>query len=165
MNNSFHSVLHSFVKIYSSAILSEIKGREEELQNSQFLKDLSVRLEWAGITDVHNKIYIQPTNINNLSFLIFLLTVPQLHKLYLDRNTGMVTLLYIKLTRIFRGPVCDSLRSLTASLLSKKLQDPIDAYILALGIQSVLKQFGAAQLHGYVTHVSEYVVSFVMSDR
>ncbi|XP_058790000.1 WASH complex subunit 5 isoform X2 [Phymastichus coffea] len=130
--------MEAALQTLNDAILCEIKGKEEELLNSQFLKDLSIRLEWAGITDVINQLYVQPTNITNLSFLLFLLTLPQIHKLYFDKHT--------------------------ASLLSKKLQDSIDAYIFALGIQSVLKQSGITQLYDYITHVSEYILSFVMSD-
>ena len=73
---------------YSSAVLSEIKGKEIELQKSGFLNELSIRLEWAGITDVNNKIYVQPPEISNIAFLMFLFTVPQLHKLYFCKKTG-----------------------------------------------------------------------------
>lgn len=51
-----------------------------------------------------------------------------------------------------------------ASLLSKKVHDPVDAIIFMVGVQSILKQFGKSQLHGYVTHVSEYILSFIISD-
>jgi hypothetical protein len=71
-----------------SAVLLEIQEKNVDLHDSEFLSDLCVRLEWAGIIDVNNKIYIQPPEISNIEFLIFLLTVPQLQKLYFCKNTG-----------------------------------------------------------------------------
>ncbi|XP_001600214.3 WASH complex subunit 5 [Nasonia vitripennis] len=130
--------MEAALRTLNDAVLTEISGKEGELQKSKFLNELSIRLEWAGITDVNNKIYVQPPEISNMAFLMFLFTVPQLHKLYFCKNT--------------------------ASLLSKKIQDPIDAVIFTLGVQSVLKQFGVTQLNCYVTHASEYVLSFVTSD-
>lgn len=73
---------------YFSAVLHEIKGREAEFQNTEFLHELSIRLQLAGITDVYNKIYVRPPDIHNISFLMFLFTVPQLHKLYYCKNAG-----------------------------------------------------------------------------
>lgn len=73
---------------YFSAVLHEIKGREAEFQNSELLQELSIRLQLAGITDPYNKIYVRPPEIHNIPFLMFLLTVPQLHKLYYCKNTG-----------------------------------------------------------------------------
>ncbi|XP_011504242.1 PREDICTED: WASH complex subunit strumpellin [Ceratosolen solmsi marchali] len=130
--------MESALRTLNNAILFEIQERKVEWENSEFLNDLRIRLEWAGITDVNNKIYVQPPDIKNIDFVIFLFSVPQLHKLYFCKNT--------------------------ASLLSKKIQDPIDAVIFILGVQSVLKQFGILQLNEYVTHITEYVLSFVISD-
>ncbi|KAJ8673596.1 hypothetical protein QAD02_004858 [Eretmocerus hayati] len=130
--------MEAALRTLNEAVLSEIEGKEVDFQKSKFLEELSIRLEWAGITDVNNKIYVQPPDISNISFVMFLLTVPQLQKLYFCKNT--------------------------ASLLSKKPQDPLDAVVFILGVQSVLKQFGVTHLNRYVTHVSEYILSFVISD-
>lgn len=54
----------------------------------QLLHELSLRLDWAGISDPLNKSYIKPPHVNNISFVTFLFTVSQLGKLYYCRNTG-----------------------------------------------------------------------------
>lgn len=81
-----------------SAVLTEISGKEAELQKSKFLNELSIRLEWAGITDVNNKIYVQPLEISNIAFFMFLFTVPQLHKLYFCKNTGKQRILSLMIS-------------------------------------------------------------------
>ena len=77
------------------AVLEEIrrdKNQSEQdsilKQKSNLLLELSVRLDWAGITDPLKKGYVEPPDINNISFIMFLLTVIQIHKLYFCKNTG-----------------------------------------------------------------------------
>ncbi|XP_051156223.1 WASH complex subunit 5 isoform X2 [Leptopilina boulardi] len=133
------------LKTLNEAILGEIQRKNTEAksdyvskQKRDLLLELSVRLEWAGITDSMKKCYIEPPSINNMSFIMFLLTVIQIHKLYFCKNT--------------------------ASLLSKKVQDPVDSVILSIGVQTVLQQFEESQLMNYVSYVCDYIVSFTTLD-
>ncbi|XP_043465727.1 WASH complex subunit 5 isoform X3 [Leptopilina heterotoma] len=132
------------LKTLNEAVLGEIQKKDIEIklevlkQKRGLLLELSVRLDWAGITDPIKKCYIEPPSINNMSLVMFLLTVIQLHKLYFCKNT--------------------------ASLLSKKLQDPVDSVILSLGVQTVLQQFDELQLMNYISCICDYIVSFTTPD-
>lgn len=132
------------LKTLNEAVLGEIQKKDIEIkfeilkQKRELLLELSVRLDWAGITDPIKKCYIEHPSINNMSLVMFLLTLIQLHKLYFCKNT--------------------------ASLLSKKLQDPVDSVILSVGVQTVLQQFDELQLMNYISYISDYIVSFTTPD-
>ncbi|XP_014219163.1 WASH complex subunit 5 [Copidosoma floridanum] len=130
--------MEASLQALNKAVLEEIKDKEITPEQAEFINELSVRLEWAGITDVTNKTYIQPPKVSNMAFIMYLLTVPQIHKLYYDKNSF--------------------------SLMSKKIQDSVDAIIFIMGVQSILKQFGITQVNKYVEHVGEYILSLVISD-
>ncbi|XP_011688832.1 PREDICTED: WASH complex subunit strumpellin-like [Wasmannia auropunctata] len=108
---------------------------ESEPERSELLHELSVRLDWAGISNPHNKVYIKPPKSNNIAIIIFLLTVSQLNKLFYCKNT--------------------------ASLLSKRYQDSVDAVVFALGIQTILRQFHVSVMNRYVKYLCMYVLSFI----
>lgn len=54
---------------------------------------------------------------------------------------------------------------ISASLLSKKTQDSIDAVVFTIGVQTFLRQFSNDIFNNYITHLCKYVLSFVSSDR
>lgn len=62
-------------------------------------------------------------------------------------------------------PEINFIYEITASLLSKKLQDPVDSVILSVGVQTVLQQFDELQLMNYISYISDYIVSFTTPDR
>ncbi|XP_047367322.1 WASH complex subunit 5 isoform X2 [Vespa velutina] len=137
--------MEAALQTLNTAILSEIKlnnlSDERKIKKSdeiQLLHELSLRLDWAGISDPLNKSYIKPPHVNNISFVMFLFTVSQLGKLYYCRNT--------------------------ASLLSKKSQDPLDAVAFAIGIQTVLRQFHISITCNYVKYICMYILSLVTLD-
>ncbi|KAL2712235.1 WASH complex subunit 5 [Vespula squamosa] len=137
--------MEAALQTLNTAILSEIKlnnlSDERKIKKSdeiQLLHELSLRLDWAGISDPLNKSYIKPPHVNNISFVMFLFTVSQLGKLYYCRNT--------------------------ASLLSKKPQDPLDAVAFAVGIQTVLRQFHISITCNYVKYICMYILSLVTLD-
>lgn len=74
------------------AVLCEIarqdNGNETEPEKSELLHELSTRLDWAGISDPHNKVYIKPPKMDNIALVVFLFTVSQLNKLFYCKNTG-----------------------------------------------------------------------------
>lgn len=61
---------------------------QNETDKNELLRELGIRLDWAGISNPHNNVYIKSPNINNIALIMFLLTVLQLPKLYYCKNTG-----------------------------------------------------------------------------
>ncbi|KYN00267.1 WASH complex subunit strumpellin [Cyphomyrmex costatus] len=132
--------MEAALRTLNTAVLCEIakkdnSSNETEPKKSELLHELSMRLDWAGISDPHNKVYIKPPKMNNIAITIFLFTVSQLNKLSYCKNT--------------------------ASLLSKKYQDPVDAVVFAIGIQTILRQFHISVMNRYVKYLCMYVLSFV----
>ncbi|XP_076630517.1 WASH complex subunit strump [Colletes latitarsis] len=134
--------MEAALQTVNTAILLEIDKRgnsdQNEADRNLLLRELSVRLDWAGISNPHNNVYIKSPNISNIALVIFLLTVTQLPKLYYCKNTG--------------------------SLLSKKPQDPLDAIIFVIGIQTVLRQCAFSTMIRYVKYLCTYVLSCVTPD-
>ncbi|KYM92896.1 WASH complex subunit strumpellin [Atta colombica] len=136
--------MEAALRTLNTAVLCEIAKKdninnETEPEKSELLHELSVRLDWAGISDPHNKVYIKPPKIDNIAIIIFLFTVSQLNKLFYCKNT--------------------------ASLLSKKYQDSVDAVVFAIGIQTILRQFHISVMNRYVKYLCMYVLSFVTVER
>ncbi|XP_025270593.1 WASH complex subunit 5 [Camponotus floridanus] len=131
--------MEAALQTLNAAVLCEIARKDSnnktEPEKSELLHELSVRLDWAGISDPHNKVYIKSPKIDNIALIIFLFTASQLNKLYYCKNT--------------------------ASLLSKKYQDPIDAVVFAIGIQTILCQFHVSVINRYVKYLCMYILSFV----
>ncbi|KAG5323976.1 WASC5 protein, partial [Acromyrmex heyeri] len=132
--------MEAALRTLNTAVLCEIAKKdninnETEPEKSELLHELSVRLDWVGISDPHNKVYIKPPKMDNIAIIIFLFTVSQLNKLFYCKNT--------------------------ASLLSKKYQDPVDAVVFAIGIQTILRQFHISVMNRYVKYLCMYVLSFV----
>lgn len=79
-------------KINCRAILFEIRSKENgyemDPRKTELLQALSTRLDWAGISDPQNKIYVKPPNVNNFASIIFLFTVHQLGKLHYCNTSG-----------------------------------------------------------------------------
>ncbi|XP_061936928.1 WASH complex subunit 5 isoform X2 [Apis cerana] len=124
------------------AILFEINkqnnNEQNEIEKKELLRELNIRLDWAGISNPHNNIYIKSPNINNIALIMFLLTILQLPKLYYCKNTG--------------------------SLLSKRPQDPLDAVIFVIGILTILRQCTFSAMTRYVKYLCIYILSCVTSD-
>ncbi|KAL7298837.1 hypothetical protein TKK_0008576 [Trichogramma kaykai] len=130
--------IEASLRTLNDAVLAEVEEKGLNSFEPEFLNELSAMLVAVGITDVKNKIYFQPPKINNIDNILFLLTVPQLHKIHFCKNLAYLT--------------------------SKKIQDPVDPIILILGLQTFLKQFGIEYLNSFVTLVSKYILSFIESD-
>lgn len=54
--------------------------------------------------------------------------------------------------------------SIPEALLSKKIQDPVDGVIFAIGIQCVLRQFPNVEMSHYIKYFCDYILSFVAND-
>ncbi|XP_076661736.1 WASH complex subunit strump [Halictus rubicundus] len=134
--------MEAALQTLNAAILLEIgKGNncdQNETKRNELLRELNVRLDWAGISNCHNNVYIKSPNLNSIALIMFLLTVSQLPKVYYCKNAG--------------------------SLLSKKSQDPLDAIIFTIGVQTILRQFTFAAMTNYVKYLCTYVTSCVAPD-
>lgn len=89
----FYDLFYSPFFLLYRAVLYEIgkkdNSSEAEPEKSELLHELSMRLDWAGISDPHNKVYIKPPKIDNIALIVFLFTTSQLNKLYYCKNIGM----------------------------------------------------------------------------
>ncbi|XP_076246687.1 WASH complex subunit strump isoform X1 [Calliopsis andreniformis] len=134
--------MEAALQTLNTAVLLELSKSDNNEQNkaekTELLRELSVRLEWAGISNPHNNVYIKSPNINNFAIIIFFLTVSQLSKLQYCKNIG--------------------------SLLSKKPQDPLDAILFAIGVQTVLRQCTYSVMTRYVKYLCTYVLSCATPD-
>jgi len=54
---------------------------------------------------------------------------------------------------------------LTASLLSKRHQDPIDAVVFAIGMQTILRQFHVSVMNRFIKYLCIYILSFITTER
>ncbi|XP_015590891.1 WASH complex subunit 5 [Cephus cinctus] len=130
--------MESALRTLNQAVLAEIYKRNNGYQTegeTELLRQLSIRLDWAGISDPQNKIYVKSKNVPDVEIIMFLFTVTQVHKLYYSKSI--------------------------AGLLSKKVQDPVDAIAFAIGMQTVLRQFHTSALNRYVALLCEYIMLFV----
>jgi WASH complex subunit strumpellin len=84
----FFIILFLFYRAILCEIAKQENNNETEPAKSELLHELSMRLDWAGISDPHNKVYIKPPKIDNIALIIFLFTVSQLNKLSYCKNTG-----------------------------------------------------------------------------
>ncbi|KAK9307551.1 hypothetical protein QLX08_002167 [Tetragonisca angustula] len=134
--------MEAALQTLNTAVLFEINkqnsNEQSETEKNELLRELSIRLDWAGISNPHNNIYIKSPNINNIALIMFLLTILQLPKLHYCKNTG--------------------------SLLSKRPQDPLDAVVFVIGVQTILRQCTFSAMTRYVKYLCVYVLSCVTTD-
>ncbi|XP_066594760.1 WASH complex subunit 5 isoform X2 [Prorops nasuta] len=135
--------MEASLQILNRAILSEISEKSNNVsrsdkENKLLLRELSVRLNWAGINDPCNNVYIKQPNINNMALIMFLFTISQLNKLHYSKTI--------------------------ACLISKKIQDPVDAIVFTIGIQTMLHQFDSTETHSYIKYLSKYILTAVATD-
>ncbi|XP_063976642.1 WASH complex subunit 5 [Diachasmimorpha longicaudata] len=134
--------MEAALRTLNAALLLELrrKGDEEvtRAEENKLISELSVRLDWAGISDHLNKTYMNFPEGLEIDLIAFLVTVCYLHKLYYCKNT--------------------------ASLLSKKIQDPVDAVVFTIGAHTLLRQFGEEVMENYVALLCKYVMAFVATE-
>ncbi|XP_076752994.1 WASH complex subunit strump isoform X1 [Xylocopa sonorina] len=134
--------MEAALQTLNTAVLFEIDKQNSNGQNdaekNELLHELSIRLDWAGISNPHNNVYIKSPNINNVALIMFLLTVLQLPKLHYCKNTG--------------------------SLLSKKPHDSLDTVVFVIGVQTILRQCTFSAMTRYVKYLCIYVLSCVTTD-
>ncbi|XP_043273140.1 WASH complex subunit 5 [Venturia canescens] len=134
--------MEAALRTLNAAVLSELRKKPSDVlinqEETDLLRELSVRLDWTGISDPLNKAYVKPPSISDVTIVMFLFTVSYLHKLHYCKNT--------------------------ASLLSKKINDPVDAVVFTIGMQTVLHQFPPSVFTIYISYVCQYVLTFVTAE-
>lgn len=120
-----------------SALLLELKNHELDPNNPcpdvELLSEVNKYLEWAGIYNPYEKIYIEAKNFRNISSAMTLLTISQLSKLNHVKNIS--------------------------TLMGKKLAEHIDGISFVVGILTVLKQYHVELLHLFIDQMAQYVIS------
>lgn len=130
----FHEYYLSFV---ASALLLELKAHELDAQNPapgvDLLVEVNKYLEWAGIYDPYEKVYIETNTFRSISASMTWLTISQLSKFTLVKSVS--------------------------NLIGKKATEHIDCISFAIGILTVLRQFHVEVIHMYIDQMAQYVLS------
>lgn len=101
--------------------------------DNELLADLNKYLEWVGIYNPFEKIYIETKNLRNIATAIFMLSISHLSKLFYAKHIS--------------------------TLIGKKLSESIDGTSFVVGVVTVLKQFHIDIMHTFIGHFAQYVVS------
>ncbi|XP_015116377.1 WASH complex subunit 5 [Diachasma alloeum] len=134
--------MEAALRTLNSALLLELRRKGEDevtrAEENKLISELSVRLDWAGISDHLNKTYMNFPEGHEVDLIAFLVTICCLHKLFYCKST--------------------------ASLLSRKIQDPVDAVVFTIGVHTLLRQFDVEVLENYISFLCKYVMAFVSTD-
>lgn len=123
--------------LLASALLLELKAHELNAEHPapgvDLLVEVNKYLEWAGIYDPYEKVYIETNSFRSISASLTLLTISQLSKFnYVKHIT---------------------------SLIGRKSTEHIDGTSFIIGILTVLRQFHIEVIHMYIDQMAQYVIS------
>ncbi|KAJ9583230.1 hypothetical protein L9F63_022420, partial [Diploptera punctata] len=133
--------LASALQSMNEALLAEIEAHYKEpskpypKESNPLMYELSTYLDWAGISNPFAKIYVTTKNLQYFSLLTFLFVVSQLPKLTYAKNV--------------------------ASLICRKVQDPLDGAPFIVGVQTLLRQFHPEVRNQFLLYLGQYVKSYV----
>lgn len=120
-----------------SALLVDLKAHELDAKNpcpnNELLAEVNKYLEWTGIYNPYEKIYVETQHFRDIATAMVLLTISQLSKLNYVKNIS--------------------------TLMGKKLSEHIDGISFVVGILTVLRQFHVEVLRIFIDEMSQYVVS------
>lgn len=131
--------LESSLRTFNEALLADI--REHELDNTkpnppnELLFKLNTYLEWAGIYDPLEQIFIATKNSHYISLFLFLFTISQTPKFQFDRKVN--------------------------NLLTKKSSEQMDSIPLVTGILTILQQFHKDITDLYLEYLGQFVTSIL----
>lgn len=97
------------------------------------LVEFNKYLEWAGIYDPYEKVYLETNTFRTISALMILLTITQFPKLNYMKSVD--------------------------SLIGKKTADHIDGVSYVIGILTVLRQYHTEMIQMFIDQMSQYVIS------
>lgn len=122
---------------FHSALLLELKNHELDANNPcpdiELLCEVNKYLEWAGIYNPYEKIYIETKHFRNISGSMALLVMSQLSKFNYVQHIS--------------------------TLMGKKLTEHIDGMPFIVGILTVLRQYHIELLHLFIDEMAQYVIS------
>lgn len=126
-----------FFFFISSALLLELKAHELDPQNPapgiDLLVEVNKYLEWAGIYNPYEKVYIETNTFRSISASLALLTITQLPKWNYVKDIS--------------------------NLIGRKATEHIDSISFVIGILTVLRQFHVEVIHMYIDQMAQYVIS------
>lgn len=118
-------------------MLVDLKAHELDANNpcpsDELLSEVNKYLEWAGIYNPYEKIYIETKHFRDIATAMVLLTISQLSKLNYVKNIS--------------------------TLIGKKSSEHIDGISFVVGILTVLRQFHVDVMQMFIDEMSQYVVS------
>lgn len=122
---------------FGSALLVELKAHELDAQKPcpsvEQLWKLNMYLEWAGIYNPYEKVYIETKHFRNMATAMVLLTISQLPKMNYVKNIS--------------------------TLIGKKSAEHIDGISFVVGIITVLRQYHIELIDIFLDEMAQYVVS------
>lgn len=131
--------MNDFHLSIDSAYLIELKAHElDETHPCPTVDDLwelNTYLEWAGMYNPYEKVYIDTKHFRNMATAMALLTISQLSKLNYVKNMS--------------------------TMIGKKLSEHIDGISFVVGIITVLRQYHVELIHIFLDEMAQYVVSMV----
>lgn len=120
-----------------SALLVELKGHEldpvKPCPSDELLSEVNKYLEWTGIYNPYEKVYIETKHFRNIATAMVLLTVSQLSKLNYVKNIS--------------------------TLMGKKLSEHIDGISFVVGVITVLRQFHIEIMEIFIDEMAQYIIS------
>lgn len=118
-------------------MLLELKNHELDAKNPcpdvELLAEVNSYLEWAGIYNPYEKVYIDTKTFRSISSAMTLLTLSQLSKLNYVKHIS--------------------------TMMGKKLSEHIDGMSFIVGILTVLRQYHIELLHLFIDQLAQYVIS------
>lgn len=127
----------AFYLFIASALLLELKAHELDPQKPapgvDLLVEVNKYLEWAGIYNPYEKVYIETNKFRSISASLTLLTISQLSKWNYVKNVS--------------------------SLIGRKSTEHIDGISFMIGILTVLRQFHVEVIQMYIDQMAQYVIS------
>lgn len=105
---------------------------EEPGPSTDLLCEVNKYLEWAGIYNPYEKVYIKTKNLQNFALFLFLFVIAHTPKLQYIKNT--------------------------CTLVGRK-SEQIDGAAFVIGIVTVLKQFHNDILQLFIEYLGQFVVS------
>lgn len=105
---------------------------EKSGPSTDLLCEVNTYLEWAGIYNPYEKVYIKTKNLQHFAVFLFLFVVAHISKFQYIKNT--------------------------CSLIGRK-SEQIDGAAFVVGIVTVLKQFHSEILQLFIAYLGQFVVS------
>lgn len=106
---------------------------EKPCPNVELLWKVNKYLEWAGLYNPYEKVYIDTKHFRNMATAMLLLTISQVPKLTYMKNLS--------------------------TLIGKKLAEHIDGISFVVGVMTVLKQYHVEIMDIFIDEMAQYVIS------